>query len=62
VRRIDPPSEPAGYFKMTRDLCGEAQHLYPDTLITFANDGPWDQAMSPLLTTTMLSIPDVLVA
>jgi hypothetical protein len=47
---------------MTRDLCGEAQHLYPDTLITFANDGPWDQAMFPLLTTTMLSIPDVLVA
>ena len=45
VHKIAPPSEPSGYFKMTLDIYREAQKRYPDTLITFPNDGPWDLAM-----------------
>jgi uroporphyrinogen-III decarboxylase len=45
VARIKPFAEPSGYFKMTLDIYREAQRRYSDTLITFANDGPWDLAM-----------------
>jgi uroporphyrinogen-III decarboxylase len=45
VERIKPFTEPSGYFKMTLDIYRAAQRRYGDTLITFANDGPWDLAM-----------------
>ncbi len=45
VRRIKPFTEPSGYFKMTLDINREAQRRFPDTMITFMNDGPWDLAM-----------------
>lgn len=45
VARLQPLVEPTGYFKTTLDIYREAQLRYPDTLITYANDGPWDLAM-----------------
>jgi len=42
---LQPLVEPTGYFKTTLDIYREAQSRHPDTLITFANDGPWDLAM-----------------
>jgi len=45
VKRLKPLTEPSGYFKMTLDINREAQRRFPDTMITFANDGPWDLAM-----------------
>jgi uroporphyrinogen-III decarboxylase len=45
VKRIKPFTEASGYFKMTLDINREAQRRFPDTMITFSNDGPWDLAM-----------------
>ncbi len=45
VKRIKPFTEPSGYFKMTLDIYREAYRRFPDTMITFSNDGPWDLAM-----------------
>ena len=45
VKRTKPFTEPSGYFKMTLDINREAQRRFPDTIITFSNDGPWDLAM-----------------
>ncbi len=45
VKQIKPLAEPAGYFKMTLDINREAQRRFPDTMVTFMNDGPWDLAM-----------------
>lgn len=45
VKKIQPFTEARGYFKMTLDIYREAQRRFPDTLITFPNDGPWDLAM-----------------
>jgi uroporphyrinogen-III decarboxylase len=45
VRKIKPFTEPSGYFKKTLDIYREAQRRFPDTMITFPNDGPWDLAM-----------------
>ncbi len=45
VRRIQPYTEPSGYFKMALDINREAQQRFPDTMVTFMNDGPWDLAM-----------------
>jgi uroporphyrinogen-III decarboxylase len=45
VKKIKPFTEATGYFKMTLDLYREAQRRFPDTMITFPNDGPWDLAM-----------------
>ena len=43
--RLKPFTTPSGFFKMTLDIYTGAQRHYTDTLITFANDGPWDLAM-----------------
>ncbi|MBN1316012.1 MAG: hypothetical protein JXA42_11105 [Anaerolineales bacterium] len=45
VKRIKPFTEASGYFKMTLDINQEAQRRFPDSMITFMNDGPWDLAM-----------------
>jgi len=45
VKKLKPFTEPSGYFKMTLDINREAQRRFPDTMITFPNDGPWDLAM-----------------
>ena len=45
VGKIKPFTAATGYFKMTLDIYREAQRLFPDTMITFPNDGPWDLAM-----------------
>ncbi len=45
VKRIKPFTEAAGHFKMTLDIYREAQRRFPNTMITFPNDGPWDLAM-----------------
>jgi uroporphyrinogen-III decarboxylase len=45
VKRIKPFTEATGYFKMTLDIYREAQRRFPNTMITFPNDGPWDLAM-----------------
>lgn len=45
VKRIKPFTEPTGYFKMTLDIYREAQRRFPNTMIAFPNDGPWDLAM-----------------
>jgi uroporphyrinogen-III decarboxylase len=45
VKRIKPFTEASGYFKMTLDINREAQRRFPDSMITFMNDGPWDLAM-----------------
>jgi uroporphyrinogen-III decarboxylase len=45
VKKLKPFTEPAGYFKMTLDINREAQRRFPDTMVTFSNDGPWDLAM-----------------
>ena len=45
VKRIKPFTEASGYFKMTLDIYREAQRRFPNTMITFPNDGPWDLAM-----------------
>jgi uroporphyrinogen-III decarboxylase len=45
VRKIKPFTQPTGYFKMTLDIYHEAQRRFPDTMVTFTNDGPWDLAM-----------------
>lgn len=45
VKSIEPFTEATGYFKMTLDIYREAQDRFPDTMITFSNDGPWDLAM-----------------
>jgi uroporphyrinogen-III decarboxylase len=45
VRRIKPFTQATGYFKMTIDIYREAQRRFPNTMVTFPNDGPWDLAM-----------------
>jgi uroporphyrinogen-III decarboxylase len=45
VQRIKPFTKPSGYFKMTLDINRAAQRRFPDAMITFMNDGPWDLAM-----------------
>ncbi len=45
VKKIKPFTEATGYFKMTLDIYREAQRRFPNTMITFPNDGPWDLAM-----------------
>jgi len=45
VKKIKPMEEATGYLKMTLDINRQAQRLFPDTMIPFTNDGPWDLAM-----------------
>jgi uroporphyrinogen-III decarboxylase len=45
VHTIAPLSEPSGYFKMSLDTYREAPRRFPDALILYVNDGPWDLAM-----------------
>lgn len=45
VEKIKPFTQPSGYFKMALDINREAQRRFPDTMIPFTNDGPWDLAM-----------------
>ena len=45
LKKIKPFTAPSGYFKMTLDINREAQRRFPDAMITFMNDGPWDLAM-----------------
>ena len=45
VRRIQPFTQPGGYYGMALNIYREAQRRFPNTMITFPNDGPWDLAM-----------------
>jgi uroporphyrinogen-III decarboxylase len=45
VGKLAPLTEPTGYFKIYLDTIREAQRRLSDTMITYANDGPWDLAM-----------------
>jgi uroporphyrinogen-III decarboxylase len=45
IAKIKPPTAPTGYFKMALEINREAQRRFPDTLIAYTSDGPWDLAM-----------------